>query len=527
VANLAQHLFRQARERGGQRALIFEGQDFTFAQLAEQVCRIAGGLAGEGVRAGARVGLMMGASPEFIVFQQALFALGAIVCPLNTSYRARELAHAIDCCALEYLIIEAGYVEHLPPACESAAATLRRVFVQGSVANLDNSRFVAANRLAESTVAIEQPVSLPLDAIGMMLNTSATTGKAKGVMLSVANIQANYDATPAWLGLNSSTITLCALPLYNTFGLNQGINALLVTGASMVLLPRFDAAQCIAAIERYRCNFFPAVPTMLQKLLDCAELGQHDLHSVKRILTGGAPVPAALLSRLRVALGQDAVVMTGYGLTEATALVSLEHIETDSSGDILRPKSIGKVLPGMQWRILKEDGRDASVAEVGEICLRGPNIMQGYFRQPTETAAAIVDHWLHTGDLGYLDANGFGYIVDRKKDIIIRGGQNIYPADIEEVLYSHRAVAEAAVIAAPDALLGEVPVAYVALRPQCTANGAELQAHCLTQLAKSKVPTAIFFLAALPKGPTGKILKRALRDLPSADAAVPPTALAL
>jgi long-chain acyl-CoA synthetase len=526
VANLAEHLFRQARERGGQRALIFEGQEFSFRQLAEWVCRLAGGLMRAGVERGARVGLMLDATPEFIAFQQAIFALGAVVCPLNTSYRARELAHAIASCALEHLIIEQDYVEHLPSPRDPAAATLQRVFVQGSVDHLDSALFVAANRLADSGVVIEEPVSLAPDAIGIMLNTSATTGKAKGVLLSVGNVQANYDPTPDWLGLTQSTITLCALPLYNTFGLNQGINALLRTGATMVLLPRFDAARCVEAIERYRCNFFPAVPTMLQKVLDCAELGHHDLHSVTRILTGGAPVPAALLVRLRAALGEGAVVMTGYGLTEGTALISLQHIETDAAGNVLRPKSIGKVLPGMEWRIVKEDGCNAKTDEVGEICLRGPNIMQGYFRQPEETAKAIIDGWLHSGDLGYLDADGFGYIVDRKKDIIIRGGQNIYPADIEEVLYCHPAVGEAAVVGAPDAVLGEVPIAYVALRPQCSVSAEELKAHCLAQLAKSKVPASISFLPALPKGPTGKILKRALRDTTPtiATAAAAPTA---
>jgi long-chain acyl-CoA synthetase len=301
------------------------------------------------------------------------------------------------------------------------------------------------------------------------------------------------------------------LPLFNTFGLNQGINALMRTGATMVLLPKFDAALCVAAIETYCCTFFPAVPTMLQRVLDCAEAGHHDLRSIRRILTGGAPVPAALLARIRAALGPKAVVMTGYGLTEGTALVSLEHIEADAAGNIVRPKSIGKVLPGMEMRIVKDDGSGADSKEVGEICIRGPNVMQGYFREPEQTANAIVGGWLHTGDMGYLDADGFAYIVDRKKDVIIRGGQNIYPADIEEVLYEHPAVSEVAVVGEPDALFGEVPVAYVALRPQAQVTVEELTASCRAQLANSKVPKAIHFLPVLPKGPTGKILRRALR----------------
>jgi long-chain acyl-CoA synthetase len=525
VANLADHLFRQARERGGKRALVFEGQEFTFEQLAARVRRQAGGLAKAGVKTGTRCGLMLNTSPDFIVFQQALFALGAVVCPLNTSYRERELAHVIDSCALEFLIIDGEYLSVLPDVCAPAIATLRRVFVVGRDASLDTEILRSTECLAISGALLDVPVSLASTAIGIMLNTSATTGKAKGVMLSVGNIQANYDSTPDWLGLTESAVTLCALPLFNTFGLNQGINALMRTGATMVLLPKFDAALCVAAIEAYRCTFFPAVPTMLQKILDFAEAGRHDLRSIERILTGGAPVPAALLARIRAALGAKVVVMTGYGLTEGTALVSLEQIETDAAGNILRPKSIGRVLPGMEMRILNDNRAPARSKEVGEICIRGPNVMQGYFREPEQTAQAIIDGWLHTGDMGYVDADGFAYIVDRKKDVIIRGGQNIYPADIEEVLYDHPAVSEVAVVGEPDAMFGEVPVAYVALRPQGKATAEELTACCRAQLANSRVPKAIHFLPVLPKGPTGKILRRALRVAINSDA--PPVATSI
>lgn len=511
VANLADHLFRQARERGDKRALVFEGTEHTFAGIADRVRRIAGGLAAAGVCVGTRVGLMMHSRPEFIFFQQAIFALGATVSPLNIFYRRNELVHAISSCDLEYLAVGNEFLDRLPVPGTPGTGTLKAIFVLGGEPDSSDQRLVSGDRLADSGKLIDMPVQIPESAVGLMLNTSATTGKAKGVMLSLANIRANYDATPEWLGLTPSTVTLCALPLYNTFGLNQCINALMVTGASMVLMQRFDAARCIEAIETYRCTFFPAVPTMLQKLFDHPDAQRRDLSSISRIMTGAAPVPAALIERIYAAMGRDTAVMTGYGLTEGTAIASLAHIELDADGKVLRPKSIGKVLPGIDIRIFAEDGREAAPGEVGEIRMRGPNVMLGYYKMPEDTASALAGGWLHTGDLGMFDTGGHGYIVDRKKDVIIRGGQNIYPADIEEVIYQVSGVIEVAVVGAPDAALGEVPVAYVAMKPGSSASAEALIARCKEELAYFKVPSAVHFLPELPKGPTGKILRRGLR----------------
>ena len=506
MPNLSDHLFRQARAQGDKVALIYEDERWTFAALADAVLRVAGGLAAQGVGPGTRVGLMVAARPDFIVTQQALFALGAVLTPLNIFYRRADLAHVITSCDLEVLVMDGEFAAHLP--LPEDCGMLRRIFAFG-LAQADG-RLLPAAMLAQGE-PVAGPLDMPESATGMMLNTSATTGRAKGVMLTLANLRANYDRTPEWLGLDGGSVILCALPLYNTFGLNQGINALMVTGGTMVLLPRFDANLCLDAITRHRCTFMPMVPTMLQRIVDHPDAATRDLSSMRRILTGGAPVPAALLERIHRVLGRDTVVMTGYGLTEASAIVTLEHIELDGDGRLRRPKSVGTVLPGMEVRILTEAGQQAAPGEVGEICIRGPNVMAGYYRQPDETALAIRDGWLHSGDLGYFDAQGFGYIVDRKKDVIIRGGQNIYPVDIEEVLYHIPGVREAAVVGQPDENLGEVVVAYVALDPARNLTAAGLLDRCKAELAYYKVPAAIHILAELPKGPTGKILRRELR----------------
>jgi len=511
VANLADHLFRQGRERPGKRALVFGEQSWTYEEIVAIVRRLAGGLRAEGIGKGTRVGIMVGACPQFIFFQQALHALGAIVTPLNIFYRRSELAHAASIGDLEILVMAGEYLDRLPQLDAADMATVRRVFVVDPTGGLVPGLIDTVDGLEAQGTALAEPVDLEAGDVVMMLNTSATTGKAKSVMLTLANIRANYEPTSGWLGLNGDTVTLCALPLYNTFGLNQGIMALMVTGATMVLMPRFDAKQCLEAIDLHRCTFFPAVPTMLQKVFDHPDARNYDLTSISRIMTGAAPVPAALLERIYAVMGPDTTVMSGYGLTEGTAIVTLEHIELDADGRVARPKSIGKVLPGMEMRMLTEDGRIAARGEVGEICVQGPNVMLGYYKQPEETSLAIRDGWLHTGDLGVVDDAGHAYIVDRKKDLIIRGGQNIYPADIEEVIYAHPGVREVAVVGIPDDVLGEIPVAYVAMAPGETASVEDLVARCREELAYYKVPAQIHFMDELPKGPTGKILRRGLR----------------
>jgi long-chain acyl-CoA synthetase len=298
LANLADHLFKQAQNRGQKTALIYEGRSYTFADIADRVRATAGGLADVGVGIGTRVGLMLNSQPKFILLQQAVFVLGGVVSPLNIFYKRGDLAHAIFCCDLEILVIGQEFLENLPAIGTRGMESLRLVIALGLDPSRETALVKSAKPVTQSEKAIEAPVSLPGHALALMLNTSATTGKAKGVMLSIDNIRANYDRTPGWLGIDSDSVILSVLPLYNTFGLNQCINALMVTGATMVLMQRFDPVKCLAAIQEYRCTFFPAVPTMLQRMFDHAEAGHFDLSSITRIMTGAAPVPAALLERI-------------------------------------------------------------------------------------------------------------------------------------------------------------------------------------------------------------------------------------
>ena len=514
MANIASRLFEKARESPSRTALIFGSQQFTFSQIHAQVCRLANGLALAGFEPGEKLGLMLGTGPDFIFFEYGAFTLGGVVVPLNIHYKGNELEYALGTCEVEFLAIQSECVGLLSEEMLSRLPALRRIFVVGPQTGENYlGRCTSANALLENSASIATVTERGSEDLALMLHTSATTGAAKGVMLTLANLQFNYDQTPDWLGLTREDCILCALPLYNTFGLNQCINAMMVTGATMVLLPRFDVLECLKAIQSYRCTFFPAVPTMLQKILNDPRAADFDITSMRRILVGAAPVPATLLEKIYRSMGPESVVMTGYGLTEATALVSLEHAALDDQSKLHRPKCVGKVLPGMAMIVADEHGAEMAPGEIGQLCVKGPNVMKGYYKMAAETAKAIVDGWLQTGDLGMMDAERHFYIVDRKKDLIIRGGQNIYPADIEDVLYKHPAVAEAAVIGKADEMLGELPQAFVALKPGGKATAEELIDLCKAELAYFKVPKEIHFLGELPKGPTGKILRRALRPL--------------
>lgn len=500
--NRAAHLFAREREIPDKVALVFGAESWTYAELADEVRRTAGGLAHLGVGQGARVGISLRSGPAFIFVQQAVFLLGAVLTPLNIMLQPNEVWQASKTCALDWIVCTSSLAHQLCGEGVSFPCELITTDDPSPAHSLSEAIRASTRFDAMADVALEDTV--------MLLLTSATTGAAKGVMLTAANLEANYDRTPQWLGLDADTRIYCALPLYNTFGLNQCINAALVTGGMLVLAPRFESAQAIAAIEQHRCTFLPAVPTMLQKILDHPDANADRLGSLKRIMTGGAPVPTAMLRRLLDA-APDVTLLTGYGLTEGTALVSLARVELGADGEVIRGRTIGRVLDGMSLAIRREDGTEADTGEPGEIVIKGPNVMAGYFRAAEHTDMAVQDGWLLTGDIGYLDSDGYAFIVDRKKDVIIRAGQNIYPADIEDALYQVRDVAEAAVVAQPDDLLGEVPIAFVALTPGSTLTAATLLDHCRARLALYKLPAAVRFMDELPKGPTGKILRRALR----------------
>jgi long-chain acyl-CoA synthetase len=351
------------------------------------------------------------------------------------------------------------------------------------------------------------PVDTPHDAgpddAAVILYTSGTTGKPKGVVLAHSNLRAMAENAHAAWDFGDDQVGLGTLPLSHVYGLSTTLAGTFRRSRG-VLLRWFDPAQVLQLIEEHRVTITALVPAMMVALLDHPDLPRRDMSSLRWVISGAAPLPLDLLRRFEDAF--DCTVLQGYGLSESTAQCAVNTPEHN------RPGSVGRPLPGVDVRIAGRDGAKLPPGEDGEILIRGANVMHGYYGMPDETARTVVDGWLHTGDVGHLDADGYLYVLDRSKDLIIRGGFNIIPRDVEEVLNAHPAVAQAAVIGLPDERLGEVVHADVVLAGGMQASEAELIAHCREKLASYKCPQSVHIVTALPMNSSFKVLKRQLRE---------------
>jgi long-chain acyl-CoA synthetase len=461
----------------GKVAIEFEGRATTFAELADRVESAAAELAGQ-VRRGDTIGLFLENTPDFVVAEYACFWLGASVCPLNRLLTDSELAEACGRLGVRLLLSDGWH---------GSAPT-------NSVMSVPQA----------SGVSAPPPLRMGPDDGCFVLQTSGSTGRPKGVQLTYRNVRANYDRTYRWLGVTGADVLLQTLPLYNTYGLNQGINLMATTGATMLLHRRFSPEQVLRSLRDDGPTFFPAVPTMITRLHD-----QADEPITKRrvkVGVGAAPTPREVVKDVWDIL-PGAEIFLGYGLTEATALVTVVHVGGTDRATATELDNCGRPVPGVD---LKIDGPDAT--GLGEVLVRGDLVFDSYVG--SDEKRPVEDGWLRTGDLGRLIGGSLA-IADRKRDLIIRGGQNVYPGEIERVLHQHASVLEAAVVGRANPDLGEVPVAYVVLRAGFVPGTEELRAHCARHLAGFKQPITIEILEELPRGSTGKISKQQLRDLDS------------
>ncbi len=336
----------------------------------------------------------------------------------------------------------------------------------------------------------------------VILYTSGTTGHPKGAELTHGNLRSNTEVCrDEIVHAGPDDVIFGGLPLFHVFGQTVALNVAVASGACLTLLPRFDADHALRIIDGHRVTVFEGVPTMYVALLHAPDRGDYDTSSLRMCISGGAALPVEVLRGFEEAF--DVPVLEGYGLSETSPVASFNHIDR-----VRKPGSIGTPIRDVQMRVVTSDDHDVPEGEVGEIVIRGPNVMKGYWQRPEATTEALRDGWFHTGDLARIDEDGYFYIVDRKKDMIIRGGYNVYPREIEEVLYEHPAVAEAAVIGLPHPSLGEEVAAAVALKPGATITAEELRDYVKGQVAAYKYPRHVWIVDALPKGPTGKIQKR-------------------
>jgi long-chain acyl-CoA synthetase len=509
--NLASIVDNSAALYPGEPAQLWAGGCRSHAQLCEAAHRFAGVLAARGIARGDRVAMLLPNVPEFTIVYFGILAAGAVVVPINILAVAGEIAYFLQHSGAKALVAWEGFWDGASrgradaPECRDLILLTRSDAVPEGA--LDYRHLMArAEPLAET-------VDTEASDTAVILYTSGTTGRPKGAELTHFNLFHNAQ----WCSERSQSILpdrlfffgpgqvgLAVLPLYHSFGQTAIQNGMLFNGGAVSYLPRFTPDDALEAIARDRVTFFAGVPTMYFALLHHPGATEKELSCLRRCVSGGAPMPVEVMNAFDSRFGT--FICEGYGLSE-TSPVATFHTPARPR----KPGTVGWAIQGVAVRVVDAADRPLPPGEPGEVVVRGYNVMKGYFQNPQATAEAMRGGWFHTGDIGILDDEGYLAIVDRKKDMIIRGGYNVYPRDVEEVLYTHPAIREAAVIGLPSDEHGEEVHAVVALKEGVTASEAEIIAFCKARVAAYKYPRSVEFRDALPKGPTGKILKRELR----------------
>jgi long-chain acyl-CoA synthetase len=483
----------------------FLGSPASYRELDEQSGRLAAGLLASGLQPGQVIALQLPNLPQFLTAYFGALKAGMVVLPLNPLLKAPEIEYHLTDSSAAILIGFDSIHQEAAKACEQLAVPLYLVSF-------------GAGDLPEGTMAFGDlisaaPLSQPggdvrpgdADDTAVLIYTSGTTGRPKGAELTHFELYMNCTVSGQLFGARADDVTLAVLPFFHVFGLSSVLNVAVRYGGGLSIVPRFEPGPVIDALERDLVSVIAGVPTMLQALAQ-QDVAGRDLSRLRVAVSGGASLPEDVMGKFEDKFGIR--VLEGYGLSETASTASFNR------ADDRKALSVGKPIWGVQMRVAGENdeplppGRD----NIGEILINGHNVMKGYLGKPDATAATLKGGWLHTGDLGYCDDDGFYFIVDRSKDLVIRGGYNVYPREIEEVLFAHPGIAEAAVIGKPDDRLGEEVVAVVVSRSGLELTAEDVIAYCKERLAAYKYPREVRFLPELPKGPTGKILKNVLRD---------------
>jgi long-chain acyl-CoA synthetase len=501
--SLGQMLARTAARLPQKAAITFRGQPTTYTELDRRANQVANGLIGLGVQPGDRVALYLHNIPLFIEAFYGILKAGAAVVPMNPLYKQGEVEYILQDSGAKAILTFAPFA----PVAVAAAANapeLRHVVV-ASPEDIPGtqpwrSTFGEASEAAPSVaVGASELAALPY--------TSGTTGRPKGAMLSHGNMISNCEQCTRVERIKPSEddVVWIALPLFHSYAMNVAMNLAVMHGASMALIERFEPAAALQSVQDNRCTILYGAPPMFVAWAQMPNIREYELASVRYIASGAAALPVRIMELFEGLAGVP--ISEGYGLTEASPVVT-----SNAAGPATKPGTVGPAIPGVEVKIVDENGSELPAGELGELICRGPNIMQGYWQQPEATAETLRDGWLHTGDLATVDADGYYSIVDRKKDMIIVSGYNVYPREVEETLFRHPAVAEAAVVQYPDPYQGESVMAYVVLKPGQEATEQEIIDYCRAQIAVFKCPRKVIFRGELPKNNTGKVLRRELRD---------------
>ncbi|WP_062305382.1 long-chain-fatty-acid--CoA ligase [Alicyclobacillus sendaiensis] len=526
--NLASFLLHSAEAYPDRPALWFFGYQMTYRELLNACCRFANAMRAIPLNKGDRLAIMLPNCPQAVIAYYGALLAGLTVVQHNPMYTPRELKHQLEDCGAKVLVtldelwprVEAVegelpveyYVvtsirDYLPPV-KSLLYPLQKSR-QGGIPKVPyGTRIVAWKHcLASASAELPQVEVDPMEDVALIQYTGGTTGVPKGAMLTHYNLVANAIQSSLWTYKlqRGKERYLAVLPFFHVFGMTVLMNQSMYTGGMLILVPRFQAEQVLKLIHDFKPTVFPGTPTMYIALMNHPDRPRYDLSSVEVCVSGAAPLPHEVQVQWEKLTGGKLV--EGYGLTEASPITHANNFWAER-----KPGSIGLPFPDTDAQVVDPDGNPLPVGEIGELAVRGPQVMKGYWNRPDETASVLRNGWLFTGDLAKMDEDGYFYIVDRKKDIIIAGGYNIYPREVEEVLYEHPAVAEAAVVGVEDPYRGQTVKAFIQLKPGMHVTEQELDEWCRANLAAYKVPRAYEFRDSLPKSAVGKILRRALTE---------------
>ncbi len=501
--NLAVILRETASATPDKAVAVYEGGRLSYRELDALSDRLAAGLEIAGLRPGDRVAVQLPNIPQFLIAYFGILKAGGVVVPLNVLYKAPEVAFHLGHSGARIFLTWAGVLAEAIAGAE--AAGVREIYAVGPVDDDAGAR--PFEQLIAGPANGPRLAETDMTDTAVIMYTSGTTGRPKGAELTHMQLYMNADIPGRLFDVQPDDVVITVLPLFHIFGLSSILNVCVRFGCTMSLIPRFVPDAVLTAIQRDRATIFEGVPAMFIGLLACPDLDQYDLSSMRIAISGGASIPGPVLDAFEQRFG--VVILEGYGLTETASTTTFNRSTSDR-----RIYSVGKPIWGTQTQVWDADGKALPPGKdnVGEVVTSGLHVMKGYLNNADATADVFTGDWFHTGDLGYFDEDGFLFIAGRIKELIIRGGYNVYPLEIEDVLHSHPAVAEAAVIGIPDARLGEEVMAFVILRPGTSLTDTELIAYCKERMAAYKYPRVIEFRHELPKNALGKILKDELLD---------------
>ncbi|WP_077620936.1 long-chain-fatty-acid--CoA ligase [Bacillus sinesaloumensis] len=491
-------------------AIIFYHKRMTYQELSGMVHVFTSALQEAGIQKGDRVAIMLPNCPQYVISYYGSLNAGAIVTQINPLLVERELQYILaDSGAETIVVMDTLYPRVKAVKPHTNVKTIITVSLQPTEMELSSDK--TFEQFMQSATGTVTPVDIePEHDIAVLQYTGGTTGRSKGAMLThrniVANIVQSYEFFKSEIMFGKER-SLTVIPLFHVFGMTSGMNLSIFVGAANTLLPKFDVEELLETISREQPTMFPGVPTMYVALTNHPKALDYDLSSIRVCNSGSAPMPVELMKEFERKTG--ALILEGYGLSEASPVTHCNPIFAER-----KPGSIGIGIPNTDYKVVDvaTGGNEVPPGDLGELIVKGPQVMKGYWNMPEETAIALRDGWLYTGDIAKMDEEGYVYIMDRKKDMIIASGYNIYPRDIEEVLYEHPSVQEAVVIGIPDEYRGETVKAFVVLKQGKTASDEEIISFCKQHLAVYKVPKMLEFRQELPKTNVGKILRRVLRE---------------